>query len=106
VILGGPAEARLAQEIADNAPQAANLVGRTAFTDLATLGARAALAVGNDTGPLHLVAAAGAPTLALFSSASDPALTAPRGPNVRVLRRPSLNDLSVEDVQQAAEDLL
>ena len=43
------------------------------------LGAKAALAVGNDTGPLHLAAAAGAPTVVLFSSASDPALSAPRG---------------------------
>ena len=41
--------------------------------------ARAALAVGNDTGPAHLIAAAGAPTLVLFSGDSDPALCAPRG---------------------------
>ncbi len=43
------------------------------------LGAKAALAVGNDTGPLHLAAAGGAPTIVLFSKASDPALSAPRG---------------------------
>jgi ADP-heptose:LPS heptosyltransferase len=72
VILGGPDEAALAREIGDKAPQALNLIGRTAYPDLATLGAAAALAVGNDTGPLHLIAAAGAPTLALFSEASDP----------------------------------
>ena len=41
---------------------------------------RAALAVGNDTGPMHLAAAIGCPCVVLFSAASDPALTAPRGP--------------------------
>ena len=58
------------------------------------LGAKAALAVGNDTGPLHLVAAAGAPTVVLFSSASDPALSAPRG-QVAVLQADKLADLPV-----------
>ena len=106
VLIGGAGEKRLAQEILDVAPQALDLTGRTGFRDIASLGAKAALAVGNDTGPLHLIAAAGAPTLALFSEASDPALTAPRGPRVEVLRRPSLDDLSVEEVQQAAEQLL
>ena len=106
VVIGGPAEAALAREIGERAPQALDLIGRTTIPDLAALGSRAALAVGNDTGPLHVIAAAGAPTLALFSEASDPALTAPRGPRVEVLRRTSLEDLGVEYVQQAAEDLL
>ena len=106
VLIGGAAEARLAKDIREVAPQALDLIGRTSFRDIASLGAGAALAVGNDTGPLHLIAAAGAPTLALFSQASDPALTAPRGPRVEVLRRPSLEDLAVEDVQHAAEQLL
>jgi ADP-heptose:LPS heptosyltransferase len=106
VVIGGPGEAALAREIGERAPQALDLIGRTSIADLAALGAHAALAVGNDTGPLHVIAAAGAPTLALFSEASDPTLTAPRGPRVTVLRRPSLEDLGVEDVQHAAEDLL
>jgi ADP-heptose:LPS heptosyltransferase len=106
VVIGGPAEAQIAREIGERSPQALDLIGRTTIADLAALGAKAALAVGNDTGPLHVMAAAGAPTLALFSEASDPALTAPRGPGVEVLRRTSLEELSVEEVQQAAEHLL
>jgi ADP-heptose:LPS heptosyltransferase len=105
VFIGGPDEAALAGEMTDNTPGMLNLMGRTSFADIASLGAGAALAVGNDTGPLHLIAAAGAPTLALFSSASDPALTAPRGPRVAVLRRPSLDQLHVQEVLQAAQDL-
>ena len=106
VVIGGGAEGSIAHQIHEDAPQALDLIGRTAITDLAALGSRAALAVGNDTGPLHVIAAAGAPTLALFSQASDPALTAPRGRRVEVLRRGSLDDLSTEEVQQAVEHLV
>lgn len=51
--------------------------------ELACWLARARLYVGNDSGITHLAAAAGTPVLALFG-ASDPAVWAPRGPNVRV----------------------
>lgn len=100
-LIGGPAEAELAADIQAQAPEAVSLIGRTDFAGVAALGARAAVAVGNDTGPLHLIAAAGAPTLALFSSDSDPALCAPRG-RVTVLRKPSLGDLTVETVLAVA----
>ena len=51
--------------------------------DLACWLARARLYVGNDSGITHLAAAVGTPVLALFGP-SDPAVWAPRGPNVRV----------------------
>ena len=104
VIIGGPQESALARTIQSRV-QARDLTGRTDFAQIAALGARAALAVGNDTGPLHLIAAAGAPTLALFSHASDPALCAPRG-RVRVLRVPKLDQLSVAEVEQAVGELV
>jgi heptosyltransferase-3 len=53
--------------------------------DLACWLARARLYVGNDSGITHLAAAVGTPVLALFGP-SDPAVWAPRGPNVRVAR--------------------
>jgi hypothetical protein len=37
----------------------------------------------------------------LFSKASDPALCAPRGPVVRILRKPNLAELSVVEVAEA-----
>jgi len=100
-LVGGPAEAALAQDIASAAPGARNLAGRTDFAGIAALGAGAALAVGNDTGPMHLIAAAGAPSVCLFSADSDPALCAPRG-SVTVLREPDLADLPVRAVVEAA----
>ena len=62
VIIGGPEDSALAHAIQRIAPRARDLTGRTDFAQIAALGARAALAVGNDTGPMHLIAAAGAPT--------------------------------------------
>lgn len=105
VIIGGPQETSLAHAIQREVPRARDLTGRTDFARIAVLGARAALAVGNDTGPLHLAAAAGAPTIVLFSAASDPALSAPRG-RVAVLQSERLSDLSVVKVSQAASSLL
>ena len=101
VIIGGPQESALARTIQKSNSQARDLTGRTDFAQIAVLGARAALAVGNDTGPLHLIAAAGAPTVALFSSASDPALCGPRG-HVAVLQAENLGDMEVDMVLRTA----
>jgi len=104
VVIGGPAEAPLARAIQRQAPRTRDLTGRTDFAQIARLGARAALAVGNDTGPLHLAAAGGAPTVVLFSKASSPSLSAPRG-KVAVLQAADLSQLSVAEVAQAAASL-
>lgn len=53
--------------------------------ELACWLAGARLYIGNDSGITHLAAAAGTPVLALFGP-SDPAIWAPRGPNVRIAR--------------------
>ena len=61
------------------------LAGRT--PDLLTLTgvlAQADLVVSNDTGPMHVAAALGAPTLALFG-ATDPVVSGPLGTGVRTL---------------------
>jgi ADP-heptose:LPS heptosyltransferase len=101
VVIGGPQETPLAAAMGE----VRDLTGKTDFAEIAQLGAQAALAVGNDTGPLHLIAATGAPTVALFSNASDPALCAPRG-KVQVLRSADLSDLPVSRVAEAAQALL
>ncbi|MDO8802599.1 glycosyltransferase family 9 protein [Phenylobacterium sp.] len=104
VILGGPQESAEARQIQRYVGKARDLTGRTDFARIAILGAKAALVVGNDTGPLHLAAATGAPTIVLFSRASDPNLSAPRG-HVAVLQADNLGDLAVASVAQAANAL-
>src|SRR6185437_8861463 len=98
IVIGGAAEAALGAAIGAAVPQALDLTGRTSFGDLVALGARALHAVGNDTGPMHLIAAGGTSATVLYGAASDPALTAPRGPRVTLLRRDTLATLAVEAV--------
>jgi ADP-heptose:LPS heptosyltransferase len=94
VVVGSAAETSLARNI----PAAIDLTGQTTFGDLADLGRAARIAIGNDTGPMHLLATAGCPSVVLFSRDSDPALCAPRGPDLRIVRRPDLASLDVGTV--------
>ncbi len=97
VLLGTTAEQAAIAAIRAHCPQAIDLSGRTDFSAILGLGGRACLAVGNDTGPMHLIAAAGCPALVLFSHDSDPSLCAPRG-QVQILRRPDLAQLTGAEV--------
>ena len=106
VVAGGPAERPLARAIRDAAPGTLDLTGRTSLFELAAIARRAAVAVGNDTGPTHLAAAAGCPTLALFGDESDPARCAPRGPSAAFLRQESLSDLAPDRVAESVRGLL
>jgi ADP-heptose:LPS heptosyltransferase len=101
VILGTATEADAAATILAACPAARSLIGQTSLADIAALARGAAGAVGNDTGPMHLIAAAGCPTVVLFGPASDPALAAPRGPAVTVIRRPDLAALDPTEVAAA-----
>lgn len=105
VVVGGAGEQALAAAIMAAAPGSLDLTGRTGLDDLVRLGRAAAATVGNDTGPAHLLAVAGSPTVALFSRASDPALCAPRTGRVAVLRREALPDLPVAAVLEALTGL-
>lgn len=104
-ILGTAAEAPLAAVIREHCPVARDLAGHTTLAEIAALARRAALAVGNDTGPMHLIAALGTPSLVLFSADSDPGLCAPRGREVRILRAPDLRALPPARVIEAAAAL-
>lgn len=101
VLIGRAAERTEINEIKTACPAAIDLCERTSIADLATLGRQAALAIGNDTGPMHIIAASGCPSLVLYSQESDPRKVSPRGDWVRLLQRPSLQDLSVEDAEAA-----
>jgi ADP-heptose:LPS heptosyltransferase len=100
VVVGSAPEKDLAAEI----PAAIDLIGETGFGDLADLARAARFAVGNDTGPMHLIATAGCPVVTLFSNDSNPSQCAPRGPWARILHRPDLSDLPVEAVLESLPD--
>lgn len=103
VLLGARAEQGVLKLIALDAPGSVNLCAKTDFLDIATLAQGACAAVGNDTGPMHLIAAAGCASVVLYSHDSDPGLCAQRGPRVEILRRASLADLTEAEVWAAVE---
>jgi lipopolysaccharide heptosyltransferase I len=85
VVRWGPGERERAEAIVALSGGAAALAPPSPPAASARLAARAALFVGADTGPTHLAAAAGTPTVALFGP-TDPGRFGPVGPRVRVLR--------------------
>ena len=103
-VAGTAGEGELAHAIQAAAPEALDLTGATSLAELAAFARAARLVIGNDTGPTHLAALAGAPALALFSADSDPGRTGPRGPHTRWLQRDDLGDLEVETVLAEIDD--
>ena len=97
VLLGTAAEQAEMAAIARTVPECVDLCGRTSLFQVAELARKASLAIGNDTGPQHLISAQGCPTWVLFSHTTDPTRHAPRG-RVTVLQRPDLRDLDPADV--------
>jgi ADP-heptose:LPS heptosyltransferase len=123
-VSGGPGEAALAGPVLSALParQGIDLVGLDLLTSYAVF-ERAALFVGNDSGLMHLAAAAGTPTLGLFGPTRE-AHYAPWGPLCAVQRTPEsveqligvpgydrrttgslLTSLGVDLVERAALDL-
>lgn len=86
LVAGTEAEQTLAAQVAEGTP-AANLAGRLSLGALAAVHRRARLVVTTDSGAVHLAAAMGAPTVALFGP-GDPIRFAPFAPpeRLRVVR--------------------
>lgn len=126
LIVGAESDRSVSAAVVAQRPATAawyDLTGELTLPELAALCALADLYVGNDSGPLHLAAAVGAPTLGLFGPTS-PARYGPRGPRARALRAVvdcrtcwrggpfpdcqgrCMPALDVESVWQAAQDLL
>lgn len=79
VVLGGAGERAAVEEVvAKVGGDAIGLAGRTTVDELAAVLERCALALGPDSGPLHLAVAVGTPTLHLFGPA-DPRRFGPYG---------------------------
>lgn len=83
IFTGSSAEAALISDIAVKMRERAYVIaGSTSIGQLAALYKRALLVLGPDSGPMHLAAAAGTPTVALFGPA-DPVEFAPWGDSGR-----------------------
>lgn len=85
-LVGAPADAAAGAALMAAQPPAAtaDLIGRTDMPLLLALLRRSRAMLTNDSGPMHLAAACGVPTVALFGPTS-PELTGPYGPNHRII---------------------
>ena len=79
-------------------PNALDLAGKTSIFQIASLGRSAKFCIGNDTGPMHIIALTKCPTIAIFSTASFPEKAAPKGKHIKILIREKLEDLSLDEV--------
>jgi len=124
MVLGGPGDEKLARGLRDVAGKSfIDLIGKADLLTAYACLKRSRLFIGNDSGAMHLAAAAGCPTIGLFGP-SDERLYAPWGEHTRVVRGPRsyeqiravdpgfgqalchMMDLPVETVVSAAKDLL
>lgn len=106
VLLGTDSEKDITNQIRDACPQTLNLTGKTSLFDLAALGRKAEITIGNDTGPMHIIAPTGCKTLVLFSGSSKPVKHAPLGAHVSTLQEDNLKNLRPETVIERASTLL
>lgn len=101
VVIGTKSQSKVNQLIAAASPEAMDLTDRTTLFDVAALATRASVAVGNDSGVMHLISAVGCPSVVLTSPASNPGRYGPRGRYVIVVREENLADLPVTEVAAA-----
>ena len=90
MLVGGPDDVAVADELAAgiiNHDAVASMAGKTSLAVLARMLKNCVLYIGNDSGPKHIAAAVGVPTLGIHSGVVDPVEWGPIGPNAVALRR-------------------
>ena len=88
LLTGSPAEIPLGEALAQSAKvEAINLIGRTTLMQLGALIESCDLYLTCDSGPMHIAAAVGTPTIALFGPTS-PTRHGPYGENHGVIEKP------------------
>jgi heptosyltransferase-1 len=106
-ITWGPGEEPLARAIAHGMRTGALVPPPTNITEMIALFRRASLVVGGDTGPVHVAAVLGVPTIGLYGPTSA-RRNGPYGRRVAAIQSPTgrMDGLSVETVLGAAQALL
>jgi ADP-heptose:LPS heptosyltransferase len=105
VMIGTKSEADVLAAIKTVAPDVVDLGGKTSLLQIGAIARHARAVVGNDTGPAHIAAAVGAPTLSLFTGSVNPIWSAPQGAKTIWLQENNLSDLTVTRVMQQLQTL-
>jgi heptosyltransferase II len=121
-LIGSGSERPISNQIRDRMKtSAAILTGKTSLETLIGVLAESSLMITNDSGPMHIAAALGIPTVAVFGS-TDERVTGPYGPRARIVKYPvecspcllrdcpidhrCMNGVTVDDVCNAARKLI
>jgi ADP-heptose:LPS heptosyltransferase len=89
-MVGGPDEVAVAEKVLEDVlhkERVFMLVGKTSLRDLPKVLRACDLYVGNDSGPKHMAAAIGVPTIGIHSGSVDAGEWGPMGPAALALRR-------------------
>lgn len=105
VVFLGPEEKHLAQDVKQKFPAGTIVFDDLTLTELIAAQARLSLFITNDTGPLHLAASVGA-AIVLIMENRAPLTYLPLIENLRVVRDGAIDEISVETVYHAAQELL
>jgi ADP-heptose:LPS heptosyltransferase len=105
IVFVGPEEAKIVSEIRAAFPSSAVVLDRLSIRQLASLQARLAVFVSNDTGPLHIAAAVGAPVVLLLDGRA-PDSYIPLSEPKRIIQRGAISEITVEEVYEATRALL
>lgn len=106
VLLGTSAESQIIKEISNNCKGTIDLVGKTSLDQIVILARNALCAIGNDTGPMHIIAPTGCPSVILFSKHSNPTRHAPKGNKVKTLQVDNLQEMTLSMVNAAIEEYI
>src|SRR6185437_7675536 len=102
VVLGGPgpAERAMAEPLLAALPGSIDLVGRLSLPEVSACLAQARVFIGNDSGLMHMAAAAGAPTIGLFGP-TDADVYGPVGRCAVAVRGADMAEITVDAVVAA-----
>lgn len=106
VMIGGVQERPRASALLPAGGAIADLTGRLTLTQLAALLREARLLVSSDSGPVHLAAAVGTPTVTLFGTtdaARGPQRWGPWGQGHIIIWKPSMGAITVNEVLAAVQ---
>lgn len=106
VFLGAPSDCAMVEDIMSKmGHKAHDFAGKTTLNQLAAVVKSARLFVGGDTGPLHVAAAVGTPTVSIFGPTA-PEIAAPIGENHIALSGRSMRETQPFAVFEAARRFL
>ncbi len=85
LLIGSHDDEEVCFELQKKYPEVKNYCSKTNIFKIAKLSKKAILSLGNDTGPMHIIAKGNKPTFVFFTKYSNPDICSPRGKNVKIL---------------------